>query len=81
MSLKFSTTFKFVFFPTIFSPSSKIFFSPITTKLALLQILLSSNFTINSGPIPDGSPNKTAILFLFSDIFFFTSYVGVWLYI
>ena len=66
ISSKLFTNFKFVFFPLIFSPSSKIFFSPITPILASSVIFSFNNFDVNSGPMPEGSPNKIAIFFYYS---------------
>ena len=36
----------------------------------LHNVNFDNNLDINSGPIPEGSPNKTAILILFRGIFF-----------
>ena len=49
--------------------------------LESLQILLSSNFTISSGPIPDGSPNKTAIFFFIVRHFFSLPHILDYVYI
>ena len=57
--------FKLLDLPEILFPFSKIFFSPITTIFALLVISSDNNLEINSGPIPEGSPNNIAILILF----------------
>ena len=62
-SLEFFTNLKFAFAPEIFSPSSKIFFSPMTNMFASSTIFSQSSLDTISGPIPDGSPNNIAILF------------------
>ena len=68
-SLELFTNLKFPFFPEIFSPSSKIFLSPMTIILASSTIFSQSNLETISGPIPEGSPNSIAILFLFNIIY------------
>jgi len=64
------TVFNSCEYPDILFPSSRIFFSPMITKLALFVISSFSNLDTNSGPIPEGSPRSKAILILFWDIFF-----------
>ena len=44
--------------------------APITIMFTLSVISSDNNLEINSGPIPEGSPNSTAILILLWGIFF-----------
>ena len=65
-SLEFFTNLKFALVPEILSPSSKIFFSPMTNMFASSTIFSQRSLETISGPIPEGSPNNIATLFLFN---------------